>query len=150
MKNFILTLAGLALVFALSSCAQNMTYTVKLSAENEVVADGGAKPDAPDATAEVTVTLDEGAKTISVDGTYSSLTGAATAAHIHGPASKTENAGSVFTLTVTEGDTAGSGTVSLSASDITDAQITDLKDGKYYINIHTATHAAGEIRGQIE
>lgn len=33
---------------------------------------------------------------------------------------------------------------------LTDAQAADLMAGKYYINIHTAAHKDGEIRGQIE
>jgi hypothetical protein len=32
---------------------------------------------------------------------------------------------------------------------LTDAQIADLKDGKWYFNIHTAKNPGGEIRGQM-
>jgi hypothetical protein len=33
---------------------------------------------------------------------------------------------------------------------LTDAQAANLMAGKYYVNIHTAAHEDGEIRGQIE
>jgi hypothetical protein len=32
---------------------------------------------------------------------------------------------------------------------LTDAQIADLKAGKWYFNVHTAAHPGGEIRGQV-
>ncbi len=32
---------------------------------------------------------------------------------------------------------------------LTDAQIADLEAGKWYVNLHTAAHPAGEIRGQV-
>lgn len=33
---------------------------------------------------------------------------------------------------------------------LTDEQVADLKAGLYYVNIHTARHASGEIRGQLK
>ncbi len=33
---------------------------------------------------------------------------------------------------------------------LTDAQAADLTAGKYYVNVHTAAHPGGEIRGQVE
>jgi hypothetical protein len=32
---------------------------------------------------------------------------------------------------------------------LTDTQAEDLMAGKWYVNIHTAAHKAGEIRGQV-
>jgi hypothetical protein len=32
---------------------------------------------------------------------------------------------------------------------LTDAQITDLEAGKWYVNVHTAANPGGEIRGQV-
>ena len=33
--------------------------------------------------------------------------------------------------------------------ELTDAQVTDLMGGKWYFNVHTKEHPAGEIRGQV-
>lgn len=70
------------------------------------------------------------------------------AAHIHGPASPTETADAKHTI---------SGFTKLGGSDeargewmnLTPDQIQDLKDGLYYINIHSNKFQDGEIRGQI-
>jgi len=35
------------------------------------------------------------------------------------------------------------------AATLTDTQAEDLMAGKWYVNIHTATYKAGEIRGQL-
>lgn len=75
---------------------------------------------------------------------YSGLSGPAKAAHIHGPAEKGQNADPVVPFEgKLKSPIKGSAT-------LTDAQATDLEAGKYYVNIHTAAHADGEIRGQIE
>jgi len=47
-------------------------------------------------------------------------------------------------------DGGNSGTLSLVATSVTDAQIADMKKGMHYINVHTAANPPGEIRGQIE
>ena len=87
------------------------------------------------------VTVDTAAKkvmwTVKIDG----LTGAATAAHIHGPAAKGAKAPPEIDMskTIMDGSAA-----------ITDAQIADIKAGKTYVNVHTAKFPDGEIRGQLE
>ncbi|MEW6158597.1 MAG: CHRD domain-containing protein, partial [Verrucomicrobiota bacterium] len=76
---------------------------------------------------------------------YSNLSSAASAAHIHGPATSTEATG------VMKGLTGASGTSGvLSGSiDLTDEQKGHLLAGRTYVNVHTANHGGGEIRGQI-
>jgi hypothetical protein len=74
---------------------------------------------------------------------YSGLSGPATAAHIHGPAEPGKNASPAVPF-----QNAGVNPITGSAT-LTDAQVADLNDGKYYVNIHTAANPGGEIRGQI-
>jgi hypothetical protein len=90
-----------------------------------------------------TATLDTATKTLTWTVDYSGLTGPATAAHIHGPAEPGANAGIVVPFT---GNLASP--IKGSAT-LTDPQIQQLEAGKWYVNIHTETHKAGEIRGQL-
>ena len=75
---------------------------------------------------------------------YEGLSGAATMAHIHGPATEAQNAGIVIGFN-NPISSPMSGQVTL-----TPAQFADLKDGKWYVNVHTAANRPGEIRGQIK
>jgi CHRD domain len=77
---------------------------------------------------------------------WTDLSGVATAAHFHGPALVGETAPPVIAITLT---TPGiSGNVSGSAT-LTDAQESDLLEGKWYFNVHTAANPDGEIRTQV-
>jgi hypothetical protein len=89
------------------------------------------------------VTLDPATKTLTWTVSYSGLSGPATAANIHGPAAPGANAGVLVPFT---GDLASP--IKGSAT-LTDAQITDLEAGKWYVNVHTAANKPGEIRGQL-
>src|ERR1700756_4155107 len=88
-------------------------------------------------------TLDTATKTPRLGVEYSGLSGSATAAHIHGPADPGKDAGVVVPFT-------GNLASPIKGSAIlTDAQISQLENGKWYINIRTAANKAGEIRGQL-
>ena len=89
-----------------------------------------------------TASLDTATKTLTWSVTYSGLSGPATAAHIHGPAAPGANAGVLVPFNDPASPIKGSAT-------LTDAQITDLEAGKWYINVHTAANKPGEIRGQL-
>lgn len=74
---------------------------------------------------------------------FTGLSGPVTAAHIHGPAPAGANAGVVIPFMT------GMATTLTGQTNLTAQQISDLTAGRWYINIHTATHPGGEIRGQI-
>ena len=91
----------------------------------------------------LTATYDTASKKLTYTATYSGLTGPATAAHFHGPAMASANAGVVVPVKdVHNSPMKGEAT-------LTDAQAADLQAGKWYFNIHTAAHPGGEIRGQV-
>jgi uncharacterized protein (TIGR03118 family) len=76
---------------------------------------------------------------------YSGLKGAATAAHIHGPADATNPAPVLIPLNNPTGTSGNlNGTVSLDS-----AAMAYLLSGLTYINIHSVSNQSGEIRGQI-
>jgi len=76
---------------------------------------------------------------------FSGLTGPATAAHIHAPATPLVGGGVMVPFTV---PAAASGVISGKVA-LTQDQITNLVNGLCYANIHTTAHGGGEIRGQI-
>jgi mono/diheme cytochrome c family protein len=76
---------------------------------------------------------------------YTGLTGPATGAHIHGPATPQETAGVLINL---QGGEESPGRLQGEA-DITPEQAAQLAEGLLYVNIHTEANRGGEIRGQL-
>ena len=130
-----LAFAG-ALAFASPSMAAMMNFKASLSGKSEV------PPNATAGTGEVTASYDSNSKKLSWKGSYSGLTGAATAAHFHGPAAAGKNAGVMIPINPHGPSFEGSAT-------LTDAQAKALMDGDIYVNVHTAANKGGEIRGQL-
>jgi hypothetical protein len=129
---------GTALALASPAMAEMMKMSATLSGKMEV------PPTDSNGGGSVDVTFDTDTKKLDWTIEYSNLTGPVTAAHFHGPAEMGKNADPVVPLS---GDLAsplkGSAT-------LTDAQAADLQAGRYYINLHTAAHPDGEVRGQVE
>ncbi len=80
---------------------------------------------------------------------YAGLSGPATAAHIHGPASADESAGIVISLVPFNGGSFGTNGSLSGAVGVTPEQRDMLLNGKSYVNVHTAQNSGGEMRGQI-
>jgi hypothetical protein len=126
----------LAIVVASPSMAATMNFKASLNGKSEV------PPNTTAGTGTVTATYDTASKKLTWKGSYSGLTGPATAAHFHGPAPVGKNAGVMVPISPNGPSFEGSATLS-------DAQAKALADGDIYVNIHTATNKAGEIRGQL-
>jgi hypothetical protein len=133
--------AGLVLAASLSLTAPAMAEMVNFKADlkgaNEVPANtlGGS--------GSVTATYDTASKKLTYKGSYSGLSGPATAGHFHGPAGPTQNAAVAVAIPdATKTSFEGSAT-------LTDAQAADLMAGRWYANIHTEANKGGEIRGQM-
>jgi hypothetical protein len=123
-----------ATLFAGAAHAQ--TFKAPLSGAAEV------PPNASPGKGQAEATLDPATKTLSWTIAYEGLTGPVVAAHIHGPAEPGANAGPVVPLTTGPSPITGSAV-------LTDAQIADLTAGRWYVNLHTAAHPPGEVRGQL-
>jgi len=134
-----LALPALALALLLSSAAlaETVTYMADLKGSDEV------PPNDSKGTGMVEAKYDSATMKLTYTVTYSGLSGPATAAHFHGPAKPGSNAGPVITLSgKLDSPIKGEAT-------LTQAQAQDLANGMWYLNVHTAAHASGEIRGQI-
>jgi hypothetical protein len=130
-----LAFAGV-LAFASPSMAAMMNFKANLSGKTEV------PPNATAGSGTVTATYDTDSKKLTWKGSYSGLTGPATAAHFHGPAPAGKNAGVMVPIAPATSPLEGSATLN-------DAQAKALMDGDMYVNVHTAENKGGEIRGQL-
>lgn len=80
---------------------------------------------------------------------YGGLSGPAQAAHIHGPATAEGTAGVLIDLAPFAGGGFGRAGFLRGGATLADAQVAAVADGLTYVNIHTAMHPGGEIRGQV-
>lgn len=128
--------AAAMFAIAVPAKAEMVNFKASLSANNEV------PPNDSKGSGSVAVTYDSSSKKLSWKGSYTGLSGPATAAHFHA-GDKGKNGGVVIPMAPASSPLEGSAT-------LTDAQAADLMAGKLYVNVHTAAHKAGEIRGQVE
>jgi len=128
-----------ALVIAVPAHAEMKQMKAELSGSNEV------PPNDRKASGSVEVTYDTASKEVSWSGTYQNLSGPAVAAHFHAGEPGRNGGVAVPIFSGASGKSPFTGSATL-----TDAQARDLMAGKWYVNIHTAAHNAGEIRGQVK
>ena len=128
---------GLLIATAPSALAETITYSAELKGASEV------PPNDSKGTGTLVAKYDTATKKLTWTATYKDLTGPPTAAHFHGPAAPGVNAGPQITL---EGSLASP---IQGEATLTDAQSADLAKGDWYLNVHTAAHPPGEIRGQL-
>ncbi len=144
-RHFVLrSTAAVVLTTVLAGCAQMgmgsgsgmETYRATLSGAQEV------PPVSSPGTGNAEVMVNTATMAMTYRVTYSGLSGPATAGHIHGPAPAGQNAGVKIPFPSAASPITGSGT-------LTAEQYGHLKAGHYYVNIHTAAHPGGEVRGQL-
>jgi hypothetical protein len=102
-------------------------------------------------TAEVTITA---AGAINYTITATGLSSNPTGLHIHGPADANGSAGPIVVFDAPPAATTGTlGTGSIDAAKLQGISMDSLKtlirNGLTYVNVHTANHKDGEIRGQL-
>jgi hypothetical protein len=80
---------------------------------------------------------------------YGGLSGAASGAHIHGPAGVGQNGGIIVDLSPYHGGSFGTMGMLSGSTNLTPTQLAAVIDGQGYVNFHTALHTGGELRGQV-
>ena len=150
MKRLAALLAAGALMLALPGgvFAADEVFTATLTGDAQV------PPLDVDGTGKATVTISDDESTISWDVTYSGLTGAPGAGHIHFGAVDATGPVMIPFATVTATGSSGS----FAAADYATGEglpadwagvLAAIRAGDTYVNIHTEANGAGEIRGQL-
>lgn len=136
-----LTSILLVSLLTLSACDMPSIDATKLVATLSAASE--VPPIASKASGEADVNIDVKSYKLNWTIKHSDLSGVVTGAHFHGPAAVGENADVVVPIS---GDLTSpiKGEAKLTA-----AQTAELLEGKWYINLHTAAHPDGEIRGQV-
>jgi len=140
-KPMSIKLVGAAMALSLFAAGAAHAATVKFTA----MLNGAAEtpPTSSQGTGDMVGKLDTTTKTFTYTVTFAGLTGPATMAHFHGPAAVGAKAGVQVPLGMAP-------TSPIQGSKVlTDAQISDLEAGLWYVNVHTAANPGGEIRGQV-
>lgn len=136
-RFFLATTFVLAVLLLAAPAFAGQKFVANLSGDQEVPANNSIGKGV------CTIALNGAETEVSVNCTYSGLSGAPAAAHLYSNAAVGTNGGMLFDLTSVNGGF--SGTFPVSAG-----QIADLRAKKMYINIHTTQFDNGEIRGQIK
>jgi hypothetical protein len=135
---FLAATAAAALGFATSANALMVPLTASMDGPQ---ANAGAGTGSA-GTGLATLTLDTATNALAWSITCSGLAGTPTLMHFHGPAFPNQNAGIQVGTGVVGPPVAGNAILN-------DSQESDLLAGLWYLNLHTTSFGAGEIRGQV-
>ncbi len=125
--------------FAAGASAQNIHFVFPINGQQAV-------PQTPSpGLGTGIVSLIPASNEIVWDISWSGLSGPVTAMHFHGPA----GVGATASPQLNIGMISGLTSPSIGRAPIDPSQAADLVAGLWYVNIHTAQFATGEIRGQI-
>jgi hypothetical protein len=137
----VLALACLAWgTFAYVAQAAPLSFTIQLAGSQQV------PPVTTPGEGTADLSYDPSTRVLTWTVTYSGLSSVATMAHFHGPAPAGKNAD--VQIWISKQDTPATSPIKGHAT-LTPSQAQQLMAGDWYINVHTADHPAGEIRGQV-
>lgn len=140
--------AIIALAFASLLGAGSMAEAAQLKFVARCTCSGEVPPNSCSGTGTVRAVLDTSNNHLTWTVTYKGLTGKVIGAHFHGPVSYVGNT-SEQNAPIQIGTKGNLTSPFKGSATISDTQARDLRDGRLYFNIHTPTHPAGEIRGQL-
>jgi CHRD domain len=127
-------------MWAVSSQAAPLSFKVPLIGAQQV------PPVQTAATGTADLSYDPATRMLTWSVAYKGLSGAATMAHIHGPAAEGKNAPPIIWLS--EKGAAVANPITGGAT-LTPEQAQQMMAGEWYINVHTQANPGGEIRGQV-
>ena len=137
-------MGGLALSGVAS--ATNFTFIAVLNSGQEIQ---DTKP-ASNALGTALLTLTTRTRLLCYSISYTDLSGGETAAHFHAPGSAGQNANILFFISPPPNGPSPPGSPKTGCvGPLTGKQMSNLKKGLFYINVHGETFPAGEIRGQV-
>lgn len=114
---------------------------------------GAAESPAKNVPGTGTATIIKSGGTYTYTITFSGMTGAVAAGHIHGPAPVGANANVIVPFNVTGAGTTGTITGTFTSTNTAtisnDSLDVLMKTGNAYVNLHTQANPGGEIRGQL-
>jgi hypothetical protein len=143
MNRFIkITTAVLVSILFFSACKKDKDNTPPTIVNFAATLNGSSEstPNASTATGTATGTFNTTTKILTVTTTYTGLV--VTAGHIHkGEIGVSGPVEFPFVITASP--------ISFTSSALTDSEISDLMENKYYVNLHSAAFPGGEIRGQL-
>ena len=120
----------------------DLTITAELHQDQETHNAVGVSPLAGGTAS---LTLDQGTNVLDWTVEWNDLTGPVTGMHFHGNAAAGADAGVLINI----GDIGGLTSPSSGSLALSNDQAEALRDGLWYVNIHTDTNPPGEIRGQL-
>jgi hypothetical protein len=140
--NFMRALIPFAVVLGVggTAAAQAESFKVPLTGAQSV------PPVDTSGSGTADLTYDPSTRMVTWNIDYSGLSSPVTMAHFHGPAKEGQNGPVVIWLTVQ--GTPPTNPIKGSAT-LTPEQAKQFSGGEWYINVHTQSHPAGEIRGQV-
>jgi CHRD domain len=130
----------LGFVHAEAVLADPTSFKVPLSGAQDV------PPVDTTATGTAELTYDPATRVVTWNISYTGLSSAPTMAHFHGPAPEGKNAPPTIWLSIQGKPPANPITGSAT---LTPDQAKQFSEGQWYVNVHSQSHPAGEIRGQV-
>lgn len=137
MRTLLIAATAAACLVSVSAQAKTMKFHATLDGQQQV------PPVQTNGHGTANATLNTATRRLTYTVNYSGLSGPAIAGHLHGPAKPGENARVQVPFKNPSSPIKGS-------AQLSEAQEKMLENGEMYVNIHTADHKGGEIRGQLE